>query len=254
MLNSKTISTPDVELKAPLTTVLVVAITALFAVLALWGLGSSNVPKTWFTPKTAGETFTIDLGQDRSPGRLYLYTGIGDGQYQVDISADCQKWEKLCDAKRQVAFIWSWTVIKIPKPEQGWRHGRYLRWTVTTPGEMLFEVAVTEHDSEPALGGLSMVNGNSALDGSADEGSPANLLDEPGTFVYYPDTNQDMIFDEVYHARTAWEHLRHLEPYEWTHPPLGKIIIASGIATLGMDPWGWRLPGVLFGIAMVPLV
>ncbi len=29
------------------------------------------------------------------------------------------------------------------------------------------------------------------------------------------------------------------------HPPLGKLIIAKGIALLGDNPWGWRLPAVL---------
>jgi dolichyl-phosphate-mannose--protein O-mannosyl transferase len=30
-------------------------------------------------------------------------------------------------------------------------------------------------------------------------------------------------------------------------PPLGKLIVASGIATFGDNPWGWRAMSVLFG-------
>lgn len=41
-----------------------------------------------------------------------------------------------------------------------------------------------------------------------------------------------MYFDEVYHARTGAEYLAGKEVYEWTHPPLGKEIIALSIGTL----------------------
>ena len=61
-------------------------------------------------------------------------------------------------------------------------------------------------------------------------------------------------FDEIYHARTAYEHLHHMPVYEWTHPPLGKIIISIGIMIFGMNPFGWRIMGTLFGIFMIPII
>src|SRR5437016_299889 len=45
----------------------------------------------------------------------------------------------------------------------------------------------------------------------------------------------EQIFDEVYHARTAQEYLNGLEPYEWTHPPLGKLLIAIGVWAFGFN-------------------
>ena len=39
-----------------------------------------------------------------------------------------------------------------------------------------------------------------------------------------------------------------------THPPLGKIIISIGIAIFGMNAFGWRVMGALFGVAMVPII
>jgi dolichyl-phosphate-mannose--protein O-mannosyl transferase len=48
--------------------------------------------------------------------------------------------------------------------------------------------------------------------------------------------------------------LHGIEPYENTHPPLGKLAIAGGIALFGMNPFGWRLVGALFGAALVPLL
>ena len=43
-----------------------------------------------------------------------------------------------------------------------------------------------------------------------------------------------------------------LEPYENTHPTLGKLIISVGIRIFGMNPFGWRFMGTLFGVLMLP--
>lgn len=74
-------------------------------------------------------------------------------------------------------------------------------------------------------------------------------------------------FDEVYHAFTAREMLLgntaawewwNTPPegfaYEWTHPPLAKLFMASGMALLGQNPIGWRLPGAILGTATAFLV
>ena len=49
---------------------------------------------------------------------------------------------------------------------------------------------------------------------------------------YRLDWPRDMYFDEVYHARTAFELLAQREPYEWTHPHLAKEIMALAILEL----------------------
>nr|WP_279342537.1 phospholipid carrier-dependent glycosyltransferase [Geotalea sp. SG265] len=45
-----------------------------------------------------------------------------------------------------------------------------------------------------------------------------------------------------------------MEPFENTHPPLGKVFIASGIALCGMNAVGWRIAGTLFGAALLPVM
>ncbi|HEY9899371.1 MAG TPA: phospholipid carrier-dependent glycosyltransferase [Pantanalinema sp.] len=57
----------------------------------------------------------------------------------------------------------------------------------------------------------------------------------------------EQIFDEVYHARTAEEYLKGISPYEWTHPPLAKLMIAVGVALFGMNAFGWRIVSLLVG-------
>jgi Gpi18-like mannosyltransferase/predicted membrane-bound dolichyl-phosphate-mannose-protein mannosyltransferase len=52
---------------------------------------------------------------------------------------------------------------------------------------------------------------------------------------YRLDHPRDMYFDEVYHARTAFELLAQRDPYEWTHPHLAKEVMALGILAFGDD-------------------
>ena len=60
-----------------------------------------------------------------------------------------------------------------------------------------------------------------------------------------------IFFDEAYFVRTAVEHIENMHPYESTHPPLGKNIIAGSILMFGMSPFGWRLIGAVCGLLMV---
>jgi len=61
----------------------------------------------------------------------------------------------------------------------------------------------------------------------------------------------NLYFDEIYFVRTAVEHIENINPYEISHPPLGKEIIATSILAFGMSPFGWRLLGALFGVALL---
>ena len=79
------------------------------------------------------------------------------------------------------------------------------------------------------------------------EGEAQALFDEADTVPENRTYMYGMYFDELYHARTAYEHLHGIKPYENSHPPLGKIFIMLGIAVFGMNAFGWRVVGALFG-------
>ncbi len=80
------------------------------------------------------------------------------------------------------------------------------------------------------------------------------LFDEQALVPTMATYENGIYFDENYHVRTAYEHLQGLSPYEISHPPLGKLLIALGIAVFGMHPLGWRMAGCLCGIAMIPVI
>lgn len=75
-------------------------------------------------------------------------------------------------------------------------------------------------------------------------------------------------FDEVYHAYTAEQWVKGNTDawlwstkspdkgcsYEWTHPPLAKLLMADAMRIFGIHPWAWRLPGVILGALSVLLI
>lgn len=85
-----------------------------------------------------------------------------------------------------------------------------------------------------------------------------------GGFVLYMARIEDppkYSYDEVYHAYTAaqyavgnadawlWSTQAPIAgvAYEWTHPPLGKLIMTLGILAWGDTPLGWRFMSAIFG-------
>ena len=80
----------------------------------------------------------------------------------------------------------------------------------------------------------------------------AALFDEQEKIPAEDSFMNSSYFDEIYHARTAYEHVENISPYEITHPPLGKLILSLGIRLFGLVPFGWRCMGTLFGVLMLP--
>ena len=54
-------------------------------------------------------------------------------------------------------------------------------------------------------------------------------------------------FDEFHYVPSAKQYLEMKENQNWEHPPLGKEIMAAGIALWGDRPIGWRYMSTVFG-------
>jgi 4-amino-4-deoxy-L-arabinose transferase-like glycosyltransferase len=67
----------------------------------------------------------------------------------------------------------------------------------------------------------------------------------------------EKIFDEIYYARAGEEYLRHKEIFEFTHPPLTKLIITASMLLFGGmhgggdTSAGWRFLNLVVGAVMV---
>jgi len=97
------------------------------------------------------------------------------------------------------------------------------------------------------------IQSGSTVTAAASEGSGKEVFDEQQWAPYRPDYRNGMYFDEIYHGRTAYEFVELMEPYENTHPPLGKVILAIGVKMFDMTPYGWRFMAGVVGTLMVPI-
>lgn len=76
------------------------------------------------------------------------------------------------------------------------------------------------------------------------------------TFVGYARPGEK-IFDEIYYARAGEEYLAHKEIFEFTHPPLTKLLITAsmllfgGLHGQGDTSTGWRFLNLVVGALMV---
>ncbi len=223
-----------------------VGVIALFALnlgLSLYNLGSRTAPQTFWEPRYKGEGVLVDLGRVEEVGRISFFNGvIWGGTYRVEYSQDGTEWQAGPLLKPSWVFHWEHC--------DGPWEGRFFRIVLESPRSMLGEVGFFRSGEKSPLpiAAVELVPSTSRSSVGWE-----NLFDEQETVQYEHSYLNGTYFDEIYHARTAYEHLYRLEPYEWTHPPLGKIIIAVGIALFGMNPWGFRIMGVLFGALLIPL-
>lgn len=237
----------NVSLKAKLgktDIIIMVIISLLYMIISLPNLGSLKAPETSWKPVKAGESFIIDLGVDKTVSRLYYYGGLGKGTYSILYEDETGNFKPLTELIKKDIFIWKYVNINNVNTSK-------IKVVVNEPGGTLNEIAVFEYRSANPLQELKIIGDHISPE---DGGKIENLLDEQDTVDYWHTYLSGMIFDEIYHARTAYEYLNQLEPFEWTHPPLGKIFISLGIAIFGMNPFGWRIVGTLFGVAMVPIM
>lgn len=69
----------------------------------------------------------------------------------------------------------------------------------------------------------------------------------------------EKIFDEIYYARSGEEYLKHIGQFEYTHPPLSKLIITLSMILFGGlqhgdNAHGWRFLNIVVGALTVGLV
>ena len=177
----------------------------------------------------------LDLGREQTVSSLMLYTGLNTGSYTVEYSHDGEYWYTAATVEQNYAALFKWVSAEFSDGVDA--DTRYIR--LIADGELfLGEVAVK------------------AANGSLIEctTTATELFDEQSVVPDYQYYLNSTYFDEIYHARTAYEHIQGVNPYEISHPPLGKLIIAFGIRLFGMTPFGWRFSGVLFGVGMLPVL
>lgn len=226
-----------------------VGIIVVYSVFAFEGLGSVKAPQTFFQSDENNTGFSIKFDQMEEINSIYAYSGIGDksilnqgnavgGAFEILYSTDGKNFEHLCDLTMDTVYTW--------KEQYEPVYATDVMIKAKNQGDVLYEIVFTDSNGEIIRGKVHSY-ADTEYDGwnAVDE---SHFLPEDTSYYY------SMYFDEIYHARTAYEQLKGYDVYETTHPPLGKIMISLGIAIFGMTPFGWRIIGVLCGIAMIPIM
>ena len=251
----------------------VLLITLIYTATAFFSLGTTDAPQTPYD-FADGQPVTIEISGD--PAAVYglrSYSGLGTGAYNVEVSADGQHWSTLWqrkddpnDANRITGWYWAdaqgyapsyaleqkynqlykWLDITMENPQTI----RYLRITGKADKGLLelSKLCLLDADGQPIPFNWTMA------DGSASDPALTAVLHADSAAAETPSWYNSTYFDEIYHARTAQEHIQGVYPYEITHPPLGKLIQGLGIRLFGMCPFGWRFMGTLFGVLMLPIL
>ena len=217
-------------------------ITLVYAVTAFVGLGNTEGIESFCKFGAYGEYALIEFPAGVNISAVRCYQGLFMGKYNLEFSADGETYESVALLEMKHPDVFKWKRAEL---SESWDQPvRFLRLTA---GSQLW------------LGELAIYDDSGALVGTDAMRIPkgcAALFDEQEKI---PDEAEESFmnssyFDEIYHARTAYEHIENIYPYEISHPPLGKLILSLGIRLFGLVPFGWRCMGTLFGVLMLPAI
>ena len=235
---------------------LVLLVTALYAVLALVNLGATAAPQTAWVAYPGDRPALLDLGEPRRFS-LYFYGGIHweNSGFTVEVSDDQENWAPQ-DGILSYGDCFAWRALQPFRVEDNGvvtrygasyvMEGRYVRLSVQSGKVTMLEVAAVDAETGKVLPFAGLDAGGELLS------------DEQAVFGGKPTWFNSMYFDEIYHGRTAFEQRNALtgrEPsaiYETSHPPLGKLLMTFSVMLFGMTPFGWRFAGALAGVLMLP--
>jgi dolichyl-phosphate-mannose-protein mannosyltransferase len=193
--------------------VTIIVLSIIFFSVAIWNLGLTQVPITnW--QATENKTFYIELGEPANVSTVYFLVKNGSANVQV-YTGSPGSWSNSGNLAISNSY-YSWSEVDINSLT------RYVRVDFQLqPSIEVAEIAVLNSDSQQIA--ITAVTG----EGASDPNLPY-MIDEQNLVQLPPTYMGETFFDEIYFVRTAEQYLNFQIPFEWTHPPLGKLFIASG--------------------------
>jgi len=224
--------------KADVLTIFILS--TVFFSLASWNLGSTEIPQNNLQIKEKADFF-VDFGKIERVGTIYFLVK-NSSEAQIDVyTGSPGNWNFDGTIEIQVSYYsWSDGLILDKDSQQ-------IGFVIDSEFIEIAELAIIDSsDQTMKINYISSENSSDInLTYLIDE---QNIINLPNTYM------GETFFDEIYFVKTAENYLKIQYPYEWTHPPLGKLIIASGIVIFGFNPFGWRIMGVIFATLMIPLI
>lgn len=242
---------------------LLVLLLIVYSIVAFVNLGTTAFPETAWHPETY-ETAIIDFGEQRHVSEMWLNGNIAEGTLQIYDDDD-----HYVEFEQDFGDMFKWKSIDIDAEGLS-MDTRFIRLFVSENQIALNEVAFFDENGERIDAEVYIQADSNGRDQFPEQ---QTLLDEQNTIPHTVNYLNGMYFDEIYHARTAYEVVTDTNLYftgrsvgvkdysfvqengysiyEWTHPQLGKVLIAVGIRIFGMNPFGWRFTGTLFGVLIL---
>ncbi len=257
----KRLSLSEVNPSINKTDIKIILIMVLVAtVMSFWDLGYMKSAYTFWKSEAAGEYIVAEFDKETTVSRVSQLNNIpGQGSYTVfyeDVESNeyvpVMKNEKepliIQNTEHTGFYIWDCYDVVPFKTKN-------IKLYVVKPGLAINEVGFFEKKSQGEYTLIPVSIGDVNYDAKLNEdANPKMIFDEQDVVETYKNYRNSTYFDEIYFPRTAYESLNGYDIYEVTHPPMGKNIMALGIAVFGMNPFGWRFMGTLFGVAMIPML
>ena len=212
--------------------IIFILILVLCSIVSFHKLGDTNAPNTFYRSNEKS-TIKIDLKDHYYIDNIKIFNGEKTIDSSIHFLINDDNQEIIMSNRSRGAF--SWDVI-YPRV----KNCRYIEIVVN--GEYSYgEIGVYSHNKLIKNTKITVNNKEIKLLNDEQEYIPSERSYMNSTY-----------FDEIYFARTAYEYVYNLKIYEWTHPPLGKIIQAIPIfLTHKMTPFNYRFMGCLSGVLLV---
>lgn len=245
-------------------------LTLLAAILGFFQLGSCSSPETFWRPHATEDQqnltrrYSLASPVAREDLRITGFFGLGKGSYEFRVSSDAVQWHPIGEMGHDSIFdAFTWKVLEQTKKEDESAKDQQnkkpkLEWL--GPVAFLEIKAVPKEGDTVAFHEVGVFKSKEHNDPerrvqltSVGVLTPDPLIDEQETIPKLPSYLNEMIFDEVYHVRSAYEEMLGIPITETSHPPFGKTTISAGISHFGNNPFGWRIVGTALGVLLVPL-
>ncbi len=215
---------------------IILLITGIYSCFALYDLGDMKAPATAYRMQQ-GESIILKTDEAHIPKAVYWYLG---NYHNCEFSLEVKQFGSD-----------QWTVVEgFDKITMN----SVFSWNYTYLPENCSQMKLTCLSAKAAIEELVFIDRNDEAFMPLNAPEYTTLFDENDLLPEQISFRNSTYFDEIYHARTAYEFLNKETTYETTHPPFGKILISLGIAIFGMNPFGWRIAGTVFGILMLPFL
>lgn len=217
--------------------IIMAAVTLIYSVVAFINLGDRVAPETYYNFKN-NHGFSITFNKSVYVDKMQYFLGPTH-DVKVDITCYDSEGAILSQEGHELGYVYTWNTIDI------YEEVKKLDIICTSSSAWFNEIAFRDQNGE-LISPQSVTSDNNF--------TLTELTDEQYSVPVKKTYKNSAYFDEIYHARTAYEFIHGIYPYENTHPPLGKIFISLGILAFGMNPFGWRFSGTLIGILMLPVI